>query len=436
MTQVAAEPPAEGVRVRPSRVRPALIRPREVVLAGVSAALGRHLGMPVALARVGFAALSLLGGLWALYALWIQGAPVAAIAGLAPPLLYLWLWAFVPRERDAPDAVRSRRVPVAAVLLGLGIAVALVVPFTWSPTHRLLPVGIVESTLLTVLAIVWTLAVDARDPQRAASAPLVRALAAGFLILFGLFLLPTAFVDSRTLVAIVGVALVLLGVAAFVVPVLLARWSARAAERAALAREEQRSEIAAHLHDSVLQTLAIIQNRAGAGSEIARIARAQERELRDWLFAGTDPFAGDLATELKTIARELELVHAVRIEVVTVGEVGAVESHALAAAAREALVNAARHAGGDVTVYAEATPDAVEVFVRDRGSGFDPDAVPDGRLGIRESIVGRMTRAGGTGVVVSGADGTEVQLRLPRGRAAASGVAGAAGVAAGSGGAP
>jgi len=110
MTQVAAEPPAEGVRVRPSRVRPALIRPREVVLAGVSAALGRHLGMPVALARVGFAALSLLGGLWALYALWIQGAPVAAIAGLAPPLLYLWLWAFVPRERDAPDAVRSRRV--------------------------------------------------------------------------------------------------------------------------------------------------------------------------------------------------------------------------------------------------------------------------------------------------------------------------------------
>jgi len=229
---------------------------------------------------------------------------------------------------------------------------------------------------------------------------------------------------------------VLLGVAAFVVPVLLARWSARAAERAALAREEQRSEIAAHLHDSVLQTLAIIQNRAGAGSEIARIARAQERELRDWLFAGTDPFAGDLATELKTIARELELVHAVRIEVVTVGEVGAVESHALAAAAREALVNAARHAGGDVTVYAEATPDAVEVFVRDRGSGFDPDAVPDGRLGIRESIVGRMTRAGGTGVVVSGADGTEVQLRLPRGRAAASGVAGAAGVAAGSGGAP
>ncbi|TPX00517.1 ATP-binding protein, partial [Schumannella luteola] len=202
---------------------------------------------------------------------------------------------------------------------------------------------------------------------------------------------------------------------AFVLPPLIARWNARAAERAALAREEQRSEIAAHLHDSVLQTLAIIQNRAGAGSEIARIARAQERELRDWLFAGTDPFAGDLATELRTMARELELAYAVRIEVVTVGEVSEVESAALAGAAREALVNAARHAGGDVTVYAEATPDTVEVFVRDRGAGFDPDAVPDGRLGIRESIVGRMTRAGGTAAVESGPEGTEVRIALPRG---------------------
>src|SRR5690606_21866797 len=244
-------------------------------------------------------------------------------------------------------------------------------------------------------AIAWTVAVDRRDPQRAVTAPVVRGLASGLLIVLGLAPLPAAFADARTLVAIVCVALVLLGIAGFVLPPLIGRWATRAAERAALAREEQRAEIAAHLHDSVLQTLAIIQNRAGAGSEIARIARAQERELRDWLFAGTDPFAGDLATELKTIARELELEHAVRIEVVTVGDVGAIESGALAGAAREALVNAARHAGGEVTVYAEATPEAIEVFVRDRGAGFDPDAVPDGRLGIRESIVGRMARAGG-----------------------------------------
>ncbi|PZQ89923.1 MAG: ATP-binding protein [Leifsonia xyli] len=361
-----------------------------------------------------------------MYAFWIRGGPTLATIGLAPALLYLWLWALVPREPGTPDAPRIRRVPVAAVLLGTALLPALLIPLTWDVFPRRVPVGLVESVVLVLLAIVWTVAADARDPRRAASAPLVRGLAAGFLALLGALVLVPAFANSRPLIAVVGVALVLLAVAAIVVPTLVARWSARAAERAALAREEQRSEIAAHLHDSVLQTLAIIQNRAGAGSEVARIARAQERELRDWLFAGTDPFAGDLATELKTIARELELVHAVRIEVVTVGEVSAVESHALAAAAREALVNAARHAGGEVTVYAEATTAAVEVFVRDRGAGFDPDAVPDGRLGIRESIVGRMARAGGSGLVTSGPDGTEVQLRLPRGRAAASGTGGAA----------
>lgn len=430
----AAEPtPLAAAAARPAgpRIRPPLVRPRVVVLGGVSVALARHLGIPVALVRGLFAVLGALGAVWTLYALWLQGAPLAATAGLPPALLYAWLWALVPREPGTPDHLRRRVAPVGAILLGCGIACALLVPITWMPNGAaLLPIGLAESALLLIATIGWAAAVDPRDPQRAASAPAVRSVASGALIVFGLAVLPAAFLDSRTLVAIVGVALVLLGIAGFVLPPLIARWSSRAAERAALAREEQRAEIAAHLHDSVLQTLAIIQNRAGAGSEIARIARAQERELRDWLFAGTDPFAGDLATELKTIARELELEHAVRIEVVTVGEVGAVESAALAGAAREALLNAARHAGGDVTVYAEATPEAIEVFVRDRGAGFDPDAVPDGRLGIRESIVGRMARAGGTGVVTSGDDGTEVLLRLPRNAASASGAVPASAVAA------
>ncbi|MFT4030547.1 MAG: ATP-binding protein [Protaetiibacter sp.] len=419
MTAAAAPAP----EARPVRVRPALLRPREVVLGGVSVALGRHLGVPIPLIRVVVAFAAVLGLLGAAAGIVLGGYTFLVLIGAAPVLLYLWFWALVSREPGTPDAPRARAVPVASVLLGAAVVLALVTPLSWGLEYYALPIGLVESGTVAVLAIVWTVAVDARDPRRAASAPLVRSLAAAFLILFGLLLLRSAFADSRPLVAVVGVALVLLGIAAFVLPPLVARWNARAAERAVRARDEQRAEIAAHLHDSVLQTLAIIQNRAGAGSEIARIARAQERELRDWLFAGTDPFAGDLATELRTIARELELEHAVRIEVVTVGEVGAVESHALAAAAREALVNAARHAGGDVTVYAEATPDAVEVFVRDRGPGFDPNAVPDGRLGIRESIMGRMVRAGGTGAVTSGPEGTEVVLRLPRGRAAASGPA-------------
>jgi len=394
-------------------VRPPLQRPRDVVLGGVSVALARHLGISLALVRAVFAASTVVGAVLSVYATWMLDNAALAIGGAAFALFYLWLWALVPREAGTPDAPGTRVIPVAAVLLGAAAAAALLVLVTWGlPTP--LPVGAVESAALALLAITWTVAVDARDPQRAASAPRVRMLAAGLLILLGLLLLPGTFTAGRPLVAVLSVVLVLLGIAAFVVPPLIARWSERSAERAALAREEQRSEIAAHLHDSVLQTLAIIQNRAGAGTEIARIARAQERELRDWLFAGTDPFAGDLATELRTMSRELELEHAVRIEVVTVGDVGALESAALAGAAREALVNAARHAGGDVTVYAEATPEAVEVFVRDRGAGFDADAIPAGRLGIRESIVGRMTRAGGTAVVASSPDGTEVQLRLPR----------------------
>ena len=399
-------------------VRPALQRPRDVVLGGVSAALARHLGIPVAAVRAVFAAAAAIGIPLAVYATWILGNAGLVSIGMALGLLYLWLWALVPREESTPDAERTRVVPVAAVLLGIAAAVAAIVPLTWGlPTP--LPVGLVESAALALIAIVWTVAVDAGDPRRAASAPLVRTLAAVLLMLLGLAAGAGSFVAGRPLVAVLCALLLLLGVAALVVPALIVRWTTRSAERAALARQEQRSEIAAHLHDSVLQTLAIIQNRAGAGTEIARIARAQERELRDWLFAGTDPFAGDLATELRTMARELELEHAVRIEVVTVGDVGELESTALAGAAREALVNAARHAGGDVTVYAEATPDAVEVFVRDRGAGFDPDAVPAGRLGIRESIVGRMARAGGTGVVASSPDGTEVQLRLPRRAASA-----------------
>lgn len=394
-------------------VRPPLVRPRDVVLGGVSVALSRHLGIPLPAVRTVFAATTTIGALFAVYAIWMIGNPLLALSGAAFALLYLWLWALVPREPATPDAPRTRVVPVAVVLLGAAAASAFLVLFTWgAPTP--MPIGVVESAVLAVLSIAWTAAVDVRDPKRAASAPLVRTLGAALLILLGLLLVPSSFLAARPLVAVVAVVLVLLGIAALIVPPLIVRWTERSAERAALAREEQRSEIAAHLHDSVLQTLAIIQNRAGAGSEIARIARAQERELRDWLFAGTDPFAGDLATELRTMSRELELEHAVRIEVITVGDVGALESAALAGAAREALVNAARHAGGEVTVYAEATPDAVELFVRDRGAGFDTDAIPDGRLGIRESILGRMTRAGGTASVESSPDGTEVQLRLPR----------------------
>ncbi|MFC6234556.1 sensor histidine kinase, partial [Leucobacter soli] len=192
------------------------------------------------------------------------------------------------------------------------------------------------------------------------------------------------------------------------------------AERAGRAREAERAEIAAHLHDSVLQTLAAIQQRSEPGSDVARLARGQERELRDWLFRGADgaeaPARERLEVELRTHAVALEEAHAVRFEVVVVGaREGALAPESIVAAAREAMLNAARHAGGEVSVYAEFTPDRVAIDVTDRGPGIALDALPEGRMGVRESIVGRMERAGGTARIVPGpsGSGTSVRLAMP-----------------------
>jgi signal transduction histidine kinase len=186
---------------------------------------------------------------------------------------------------------------------------------------------------------------------------------------------------------------------------LIERWRDLSGERIKRIREEQRAEMAAHLHDSVLQTLALIQNRAGASSEAARLARAQERELRAWLYDGDAPADSDLPTDLRDYAGALELDFPVRIDVVSAGSSDERASGEVAAAAREAMLNAARHAGGEISVYLAGAAASVDDFVRDRGPGFDPDAVPADRLGVRESIIGRMRRIGGSAVIRPGAGG-------------------------------
>ncbi|MGP3535781.1 sensor histidine kinase [Microbacterium sp. RD1] len=212
----------------------------------------------------------------------------------------------------------------------------------------------------------------------------------------------------------------LIGIGALYSSTLLERWRDLSRERVRRIRDEQRSEMAAHLHDSVLQTLALIQNRAGASSEVARIARAQERELRSWLYDGDEPADSDLPTDLRDHAAALELDYPVHIEVVAAGTTVERASGELAAASREAMLNAARHAGGDVSVYIEGAGSRVDVFVRDRGPGFDLDAVPPDRLGVRESIIGRVRRAGGAATVGRGVEGagTEVHLTLGGGETA------------------
>jgi signal transduction histidine kinase len=192
-------------------------------------------------------------------------------------------------------------------------------------------------------------------------------------------------------------------------------------ERRERIRSEERAEVAAHLHDSVLQTLALIQRNADRPRELAVLARRQERELRMWLYgdrlALANGHSGTLAAAVDAMAAEVEDLHGIEVEVVTVGECpidGRVD--ALLQAAREAAVNAAKHAGVEtVSLYVEAEPDRVTAFVRDRGRGFDPGDIPDDRRGIASSIRERMTRNGGTATITSTqGEGTEVALELRR----------------------
>jgi phage shock protein PspC (stress-responsive transcriptional regulator)/signal transduction histidine kinase len=190
-----------------------------------------------------------------------------------------------------------------------------------------------------------------------------------------------------------------------------------AAERAERIRTQEKAELAAHLHDSVLQTLTLMQKRAQDPEEVAALARRQERELRSWL-AGEERSGEDrLAGALTAAAEQVEDAHRTAIEVVVVGDCEVDErAAALVGAAREALTNAAKFAAPPVSLYAEVDGDRIEAFVRDRGGGFDPTAVDAGRRGISESIVGRMERNGGSAEINSGEAGTEVQLRIDRDR--------------------
>jgi signal transduction histidine kinase len=216
-------------------------------------------------------------------------------------------------------------------------------------------------------------------------------------------------------------------------------WTARLArnltdERRQRIRSEERTEMAAHLHDGVLQTLALIQKRAGDDKAVRSLARRQERELRSWLYGGARGPGGvprddwgqagttTVARLLRQELDDLEDHYAVRFDAVLVGDAPLDDNgKALVAAGREAALNAARHAGVDtVDVYLEVEPDRISLFVRDRGSGFDPAAVPADRRGVADSISARVRRHGGSAEIRSApGEGTEVELSVPRGPARA-----------------
>lgn len=205
------------------------------------------------------------------------------------------------------------------------------------------------------------------------------------------------------------------GVALIAAPWLAALWKELQRERRERIRQEERAEVAAHVHDSVLHTLTLIQRNAHDAREVMRLARSQERELRNWLYQPKQDADASLAAAVRRVAAEEEDAHGVPIEVVCVGDCPLTpELSAMMQAARQAMVNAAKYSGSAVvSVYAEAEPDEVTVFVRDRGVGFDMDEVPEDRMGIRQSIIGRMERHGGSARVrTEPGEGTEVMLTM------------------------
>lgn len=359
----------------------------DAILAGVCAGIARQLGVGAGIVRLAFIALTLLGGLGvALYGLaYIAMTSTDAEAASTDPAAVLRETAAGWREGIGAGLVAA----AVAVAAGFGYRVAL-------------PAGAAAATA----AILWR--------RRLLSSH--RGLIGGALMVGGAIAVASALPALGQLQSFVfAVIVVLAGSAMLFGPWWLRMAQALTAERTARIRAQERAEVAAHLHDSVLQTLALIQRRAGDPAEVAQLARRQERDLRAWLNADATAAADTLHGALVRAATEVERLHGAEVEVVCVGDRALDDdTAALVAAAREAMLNAAKFAGtGRIDVYAEASEQRAEVFVRDRGIGFDPAAAPADRRGVRESIVGRMARHGGRAEVRSApGGGTEVELVL------------------------
>jgi signal transduction histidine kinase/phage shock protein PspC (stress-responsive transcriptional regulator) len=397
----------------------------ERLLGGVAAGLAHHLRVDVTVVRGAFVLGAVFGGF-----------------GVA---LYAGLWLILPSdshlERSTPGleaATRQgkRRGParrledvgplVALTAVGIGIVVLARSLFGGFVFFWPMLLGLVG------LAVLWRQADEAQRERWVDSTgriDLVRAvigrggvaayarLAAGVGLLLSALVLFAAqsgqigVARDMVLAGVLGVA----GLALMMGPWLFRLTGDLSEERAARVRSQERADMAAHLHDSVLQTLALIQKHAGDGRTVATLARAQERDLRSWLYGDEPPPDTSVASALKAAAAEVEDTHGIPVEVVTVGDAPVSERlRPLVRATREAMVNAAKHSAADkVDVYAECRADLTEVFVRDRGRGFDQDAVPEDRHGVRDSILDRMRRHGGTAVVKTApGQGTEVRLTM------------------------
>ncbi len=342
------------------------------VLAGVCAGIAQTLGVDATLVRLVFALLALAGG-----------------AGV---LLYLALWAY--------DRGMSPWVVGAFGLIGI----SLVLQALGLSDHVVVGIALVAGGL----TLIWR-----RGGGLSTGAPLsaigITLAAAGAVLV-----LSNGGVNESVLApgAVAGSLLLIAG------PWLWRLAIDRDAERAARIRSDERAEMAARVHDSVLQTLALIQRYSDEPRKVAAFARRQERELRTWLYGDRGGGDGEsLLTLLSAAAADIEELYGVRVELASSGDSDADERvAAVVLAAREAMTNSAKYSQSDeVDVYADASAERVSVFVRDRGIGFERSAVPQDRRGISDSIVARMVRVGGVATITSVVgEGTEVELMLPR----------------------
>ena len=394
--------------------------PDDGLLGGVAAGLAARTGFEVTVVRLVIVVASLV--------------TVGFVA-----IFYVGAWLLVPALGMDGSIWSKARADKRGITLAVGLASVLFVLILVLQNLGAGFLGTVEWPLILCAAglvlILRNAPLDEQATLRNVAAPLLGLTAGGtrrrvwlrvaiaiFLLAMGAGFLAYGHESLAMLRPVAGAVLVLVGAAILLGPWWLGIARDLAEERRARIRAEERADMAARVHDSVLQTLAMIQRRADQPQQVIQMARAQERELRAWLFDGRAPGSLDgedmtLASGIRLIQQEVEAQHGVPVEAVTVGDCELDDDlRALLAAAREATVNAAKWSGADVvSLFAEVEPGEVSLFVRDRGRGFDPDAVPEDRKGLAESIHGRMTRRGGSASVRSTpGQGTEVSLTMPR----------------------